>query len=100
MADEQSSQFDSQRPVVWLAVAAMACLLLLAFAALGMAFFLRGQPSINNSTTINTSSTEEKIEHGPATPLTRPVNPGPATASRMSESQPRVPDKLPGTYDH
>jgi hypothetical protein len=99
---EDSSSSSVNRPdrqVVWLAVAAMACLLLLALAALGMAFFLNhSQPSINNSTTITSL---EKTQPAPAAspaPLERPQRPGDAAqapASRMSQPLTGVPDKLP-----
>jgi hypothetical protein len=103
MADEEPSTVKSapqvERQVLWLAIIGMAALLLLALAALGMAFFLgRNQPLIS-ITAGNNSQTSSSMAPAPppATPppAARPDKGGEPGAHRMSGAIAVGPDILP-----
>ncbi len=99
MADESpTSNQDASRHTFWLAVAGMACLLLLALAALGMSFFLgRNQsPAVTVSQVNNANQGGTPAATAPAA-LNRPDKPSETAASRSAQVQGTV--KLPGAGD-
>lgn len=109
MADEPPNTSNSapkvDRQVLWLAIAGMAGLLILALAALGMAFFLgRNQPLIainagNNSQTTsstNSSPAAAGASGGTSQPQWRPDRSGDAEAHRMTGQMVGAPEMLPG----
>jgi hypothetical protein len=111
MADEQPDSSNSapkvDRQVLWLAIAGMSGLLILAIAALGMAFFLgRNQPLIsitagNNSQTSSSNTLNPAPSPGAAPtpqPQLRPDHGVEAEAHRMNGQITGAPNVLPGAF--